>query len=559
MSDAIGPEATVRVPVQLELIQPTGERELLLLEGNRYVIGRSPDAGIRLDHDTVSRHHAELVRDPFERWWLVDLGSRNGVKIDGTRVRETLIRPGESFRIEKFVLTLIPSESGEVAKPARRLSVQYEEQDALAVHSLPQKKGNSIPLPLVSAVLELSPKVLAVRSPQQRLELLCEALVGESFGADTALALRFSATANAEESPEVLCERRTGKGASGPACYISRSVIRNALTTRRPVYGTNDSATPSGVSLTLGNDVLPVAIAACVLSRDKTFVDLLYATLPPDRGSTEWVAAMSCVAELYRRSPADGGSRSERDQGVAAALEPLRRGRADLVNAIKSVSGMSVGFFQVCTRWGGGDFVDVIPESAGSVLAIIGQVRGEGAEAAMRIAGLHGFFRAAALSGSTLEQIMRNADAHVRQFYGKGAAVRAAAARITIATGQFELVGAASPTVAIVSPGRGSRALDTGDLSPLGRRTGAFKIRRTTLADSEFLLLCTDGVLTTRDRAGNPFGKLNLLKTLEGSAPRAVSLQQAADLAGKRLAEHRDGCLPVADSTLLLLRSERST
>src|SRR5690348_8489006 len=56
-------------------------------------IGRAAEAGLRLDHPSVSRAHAELRFDGAH-WELRDLGSKNGSFVDGIRVqRATLLRP----------------------------------------------------------------------------------------------------------------------------------------------------------------------------------------------------------------------------------------------------------------------------------------------------------------------------------------------------------------------------------------------------------------------------------------------------------------------------------
>ncbi|MDJ0380275.1 DUF1707 and FHA domain-containing protein [Streptomyces sp. G-G2] len=48
-------------------------------------IGRDPGSGLRLGHETVSRHHAEL-RPQNGQWVLRDLGSTNGTTVNGQRV-----------------------------------------------------------------------------------------------------------------------------------------------------------------------------------------------------------------------------------------------------------------------------------------------------------------------------------------------------------------------------------------------------------------------------------------------------------------------------------------
>jgi hypothetical protein len=52
---------------------------------NRSIIGRSSDADVLLDNDTVSRRHALLIRRAGHMW-LADLGSSNGTYLNGAPV-----------------------------------------------------------------------------------------------------------------------------------------------------------------------------------------------------------------------------------------------------------------------------------------------------------------------------------------------------------------------------------------------------------------------------------------------------------------------------------------
>src|SRR5688572_15293701 len=72
--------------------QPTG-RAMLLAEGKRMVvpsagavIGRSRDCDVVLADPNVSRRHAELTPDGRNGWQVRDLGSTNGVKVNGRRI-----------------------------------------------------------------------------------------------------------------------------------------------------------------------------------------------------------------------------------------------------------------------------------------------------------------------------------------------------------------------------------------------------------------------------------------------------------------------------------------
>src|SRR5258707_15854495 len=71
----------------------------------RMVIGRDAGTDIRLEGNTVSRKHAEMFLDPFGRWWIRDLGSRNGIYVGDRKVTEWAVRPGEPIQIGDYMLT----------------------------------------------------------------------------------------------------------------------------------------------------------------------------------------------------------------------------------------------------------------------------------------------------------------------------------------------------------------------------------------------------------------------------------------------------------------------
>jgi pSer/pThr/pTyr-binding forkhead associated (FHA) protein len=74
------------------------------------IIGRSPEAQIRLDRGMVSRQHAEVLCDPFGRWWIRDMGSRNGITCGNHRITERMISHGDVCQIGDFTLRFQISE-----------------------------------------------------------------------------------------------------------------------------------------------------------------------------------------------------------------------------------------------------------------------------------------------------------------------------------------------------------------------------------------------------------------------------------------------------------------
>jgi hypothetical protein len=68
-------------------------------EGVRLMLGRAPNCDCVLPEDCVSRRHAQLWREG-ERWFLRDLGSRNGTRVNGVRVTDDAeVRPGDRLSL----------------------------------------------------------------------------------------------------------------------------------------------------------------------------------------------------------------------------------------------------------------------------------------------------------------------------------------------------------------------------------------------------------------------------------------------------------------------------
>jgi hypothetical protein len=89
------------------------EQELVTLsfDGTRHevnkrnvVLGRSRDCDIQLTDANVSRRHAEL-RQEGASYWVVDLGSTNGMEVNGKRVKRAKLRPGDTITLGSTEIT----------------------------------------------------------------------------------------------------------------------------------------------------------------------------------------------------------------------------------------------------------------------------------------------------------------------------------------------------------------------------------------------------------------------------------------------------------------------
>ena len=78
-------------------------------------IGRGVDNDIVIDDAHISANHAEIRRDRGQ-WWLRDLESSNGTKVNGKSVRTVVaLQPGDILEFAGVRLRLVSSRVGPVA------------------------------------------------------------------------------------------------------------------------------------------------------------------------------------------------------------------------------------------------------------------------------------------------------------------------------------------------------------------------------------------------------------------------------------------------------------
>ncbi|MDP2341350.1 MAG: FHA domain-containing protein [Deltaproteobacteria bacterium] len=80
------------------------------LERTETVIGRDPVCDIVLSEKAASARHARIRRGPGGFYELEDLGSTNGVFVDGERVERMTLLDGDTFQIgdTRFAILVAP-------------------------------------------------------------------------------------------------------------------------------------------------------------------------------------------------------------------------------------------------------------------------------------------------------------------------------------------------------------------------------------------------------------------------------------------------------------------
>ena len=123
---------------------PLGGGDPIPLLKKSLLVGRRESCDIVLRFSNISAHHCQLmVLGGY--WYVKDLKSRNGVKVNGARASERRLDPGDELALaqQKYEIKYSPAEIGAVGPPP----TDIPEADVFS-RSLLQRAGLEKPKPL---------------------------------------------------------------------------------------------------------------------------------------------------------------------------------------------------------------------------------------------------------------------------------------------------------------------------------------------------------------------------------------------------------------------------
>lgn len=90
------------LPEHVAMLVPTSKSPPYPLRQAKIVIGRDEDCDIIVPTNQVSGKHCELRYEAGE-WRIVDLGSKNGLRVNGKRTKDALLKNGDKLTLARYV------------------------------------------------------------------------------------------------------------------------------------------------------------------------------------------------------------------------------------------------------------------------------------------------------------------------------------------------------------------------------------------------------------------------------------------------------------------------
>jgi phosphoserine phosphatase RsbU/P len=187
-------------------------------------IGRSSTCEIRVVDASVSRRHAEIFRRD-DRFFIRDLGSRNGTRVNGTDVHAPVeIGPGDHVEVGAVALRVTAEEPGQpvlVSSAARvDTSVQLRADQMVEAHARDQGGAS----PLVACLIAAGRLLVMPRPLQETCDEILEVVAHAVPGTRHVLMLRDETSGELRQ----IAARHLG-GRPGQPLALSHSIVGRVL------------------------------------------------------------------------------------------------------------------------------------------------------------------------------------------------------------------------------------------------------------------------------------------------------------------------------------------
>ena len=511
------------------------------LTAPRLVLGRAPDCDILLQNRGVSRHHAQLEARG-EDWLIQDLGSLNGVYVNGARITGPyLIGPGDTVQLDVFQLALYRE---------LELTTRSDGVFQATLEMAPPRPMSG----LLSALVSFNGALLSAQGRDHRELLLCQLMTDGELRGRAALFLALS-PGDPKVAPRL---RGTPVIAHGELPEVSPALLRSALAGRGAVVSATRQIWHERDGDAGERDLGDVEMALAILV-DETDDEIvaLYVTLPDACETAEWRTLVTVAVTLFRQAEEVWSVRGamEAQALLRSELERARELQMRLIARDFRAGRFDIAFGFVPCKGVGGDYIDALSMTDGRVLLVAMDVAGKGMDAALIASGLHTTVHIGATQWFSLVELITTLNRYLIATWDVLTSVTVSASVLDPRSGVVESINCGHPSPLVVGADRRVRELAAFETVPLGIMELDLATRTDRLRPGELLAYYSDGLSEQFNEVGEMLGTdgvaARLARALAEAGPRASAPELVQDLL-RRMAEFRGHTSPGDDVSLLL-------
>jgi sigma-B regulation protein RsbU (phosphoserine phosphatase) len=519
---------------QLVVQHPNGTADTYPLSRLRTTIGRSARSDICIADAFASRLHAE-IRQEGEAFWLSDLGSANGTKLNGSVVKDTLplypnaeiqigetrIRFDHDVELPRPISATLIADNTNFLDPSNTISLSARRNPTTEILDS-QLQSRTDLLGLISKV---GVALLSASSLDETLDQV-GALVFEAVPAERVIIML---RAEDEDAPmQIKVARVRGREAPLDEVRLSSAIMKEVMENGKSVLTSDAQQDPRFASQTVVLQGIRSVLAVPLAVDERHVFGLIYADSPTHEVtfSTEHLdilTTLASVASIRVENASLLEARIERERmeaelELATEIQQRFQPSAPPVVPGYEFQGISFSCYEI-----GGDYYDFIEREDGKMIVALGDVSGKGTAAALLMSSVHASIHAQTSAKRSLEETVHSTNAYLVENTPANRFVTMFIGELDPATGALKYINAGHNPPIVARTNGGVEQLDSGGL-PLGLMGFAeYESATITLAQGESVVIYSDGVSEANNLSEDEFGMDRLKEVIRANIAKSAS------------------------------------
>ncbi|MEQ1605581.1 MAG: SpoIIE family protein phosphatase [Pyrinomonadaceae bacterium] len=529
----------------------------------RTTIGRSARADLCISDAFASRLHAE-VRQEGDNYWLVDLGSANGTRLNGTPVTTTLplvsggeIQIGET-RIEfesdarppiSFSSTLI-SDSTQALDPSNTISFMGRRNPTTEILDSSLSSRND----LLGLISKVGIALLSSSGLDDTLDQVAT-LVFEAVPAERVVIMLRDEKNAADMVIKVA--RHRGSDTKIGEVRVSRAILSEVVENGKSVLTSDAQQDPRFASQTIILQGIRSVLAVPMCVDERHVFGIIYADSPTSQSTftsdhLNILTTLASVASIRVENASliderINRERMERELELATEIQQRFQPDGPPTVAGYDFQGISFSCYEI-----GGDYYDFIPRHDGTMLVALGDVSGKGTSASLLMSSLHAAIHAQVAAKTPLDELVTAVNVYLANNTPANRFITLFVAELDPATGNLTYINAGHNPPLIGRADGTLELVQSGGL-PLGLMDFAeYETGHAQLNSGDVLFIYSDGVSEANNLDEDEFGMERLQNVISSNVGRSAS--GIRDKVEAALSEFTGTAAPNDDITLVIVK-----
>lgn len=545
---------------------PNGSSDQFPIARLRTTIGRSARADLCIPDAFASRLHAE-VRQEGDNFWLVDLGSANGTRLNGTPVTTTLpLQTGSEIQIGETKIAFENDAPPAISLGSTLISDSTQALDPKTISFMGRRNPTTEILDstmqaslasrnhLLGLISKVGIALLSSSGLDDTLDQVAT-LVFEAVPAERVV-IMLRDEKNADDMV-IKVARNRGSDTRIGEVRISRAIMSEVVENGKSVLTSDAQQDPRFASQTIILQGIRSVLAVPMSVDERHVFGIIYADSPTHQATftadhLNILTTLASVASIRVENASlidERINRERMERELELATEIQQRFQPSGPPSIDGYEfqGISFSCYEI-----GGDYYDFIPRHDGTMLVALGDVSGKGTSASLLMSSLHAAIHAQVAAKTPLAELVTAVNVYLVNNTPANRFITLFVAELEPATGRLTYINAGHNSPLIGRSDGSMELVESGGL-PLGLMDlSEYEVGHAHLGSGDVLFIYSDGVSEANNINEDEFGMDRLKEVIRTNVGRPAS--GIRDRVESALSAFTGTAAPNDDITLVIVK-----